>query len=71
MTLSPSENHRYLMSQINPTLRFDGGDVKKWQLSGGTMSTFLSTRHDRRFEIYNESTKPAERRIVAILSSAL
>lgn len=31
MTLSPTDNHRYLMSQINPTLQFDGGDVKKWQ----------------------------------------
>jgi dienelactone hydrolase len=29
--LSPSENHRQVMSQIVPSLRYDGGDVHKWQ----------------------------------------
>ena len=29
--LSPSENHRYLMSQTEPALQYDGGDVRKWQ----------------------------------------
>ena len=31
MNLSPSENHRYLMSKIVPSLRYDGGDVVRWQ----------------------------------------
>lgn len=31
MKLSPTENHRHLMSRITPELRFDGGDVKNWQ----------------------------------------
>jgi dienelactone hydrolase len=29
--LSPSENHRHLMSEIKPALGYDGGDVRKWQ----------------------------------------
>ncbi len=29
--LSPTENHRHLMSQITPSLQFDDADVKKWQ----------------------------------------
>jgi len=29
--LSPTENHKYLMSQITPKLKFDGSDVKKWR----------------------------------------
>ncbi len=29
--LSPSEYHRYLMSRIVPSLRYDGGDVFHWQ----------------------------------------
>jgi hypothetical protein len=28
---SPSEHHRYLMSQMTPTLHFQGGDVRLWQ----------------------------------------
>lgn len=31
MKLSPTEHHRHLMSQMVPELRFDGGDVTKWQ----------------------------------------
>ena len=31
MHLSPTDNHRYLMSQMTPTLRFDGGDVDRWR----------------------------------------
>jgi len=31
MHLSPTENHRYLMSLGTPVLRYDGGDVRKWQ----------------------------------------
>lgn len=31
MKLSPTENHRHLMSQIVPELQYDGGNVKKWQ----------------------------------------
>jgi dienelactone hydrolase len=31
MNLSPTENHRYLMSQITPELQFKGGNVKQWQ----------------------------------------
>lgn len=31
MHLSPTDNHRYLMSRITPELAFDGDDVKKWQ----------------------------------------
>lgn len=31
MHLSPTENHRYLMSQIVPALAYDGGDVRAWQ----------------------------------------
>ena len=31
LQLSPTVNHKYLMSQITPELKFDGGDVKKWQ----------------------------------------
>jgi len=29
--LSPTDNHRYLMSQLTQELAFDGGDVKRWQ----------------------------------------
>jgi dienelactone hydrolase len=29
--LSPTENHRYLMSQIVPSLGYDGGDVQEWR----------------------------------------
>lgn len=29
--LSPSENHRYLMSRTKPSLGYDGGDVRGWQ----------------------------------------
>ena len=31
MNLSPTDNHRCLMSHITPELRYNGGDVKKWQ----------------------------------------
>ncbi len=31
MKLSPTDNHRHLMSQITPELLYDGGDVKQWQ----------------------------------------
>lgn len=31
MKLSPTENHRYLMSRVTPELAFDDGDVKQWQ----------------------------------------
>ncbi len=31
MHLSPTENHRYLMSQGTPALQYDGGDVRQWQ----------------------------------------
>jgi dienelactone hydrolase len=29
--LSPTENHRYLMSHMAPSLGYDGGDVQEWQ----------------------------------------
>ncbi|MFO7870269.1 MAG: alpha/beta hydrolase family protein [Kiritimatiellia bacterium] len=29
--LSPAENHRFLMSQITPSLRYEAGNVKQWQ----------------------------------------
>ena len=29
--LSPTENHRYLMSHMVPSLGYDGGDVQEWQ----------------------------------------
>jgi len=29
--LSPSEHHRHLASRTAPSLRYDGGDVRKWQ----------------------------------------
>ena len=32
MKLSPTENHRYMMSRITPTLAFDDRDVKRWQI---------------------------------------
>ena len=28
---SPSLNHRHLMDQMEPSMAYDGGDVKKWQ----------------------------------------
>ncbi len=31
LALSPSEHHRYLMTQTRPSLRFDGGDVRAWR----------------------------------------
>ncbi len=31
MHLSPTENHKYLMSQIKPKLKFDGSDMQQWQ----------------------------------------
>ena len=31
MHLSPSENHRLLMSRMAPSLGYDGGDVRQWQ----------------------------------------
>lgn len=31
MNLSPTDNHKYLMSQITPKLKFEGNDVQKWQ----------------------------------------
>lgn len=31
MHLSPTENHRHLMSQLTPALKYDGGDVAAWQ----------------------------------------
>lgn len=31
MKLSPSEHHRHLASRIEPSLRWDGGDVRRWQ----------------------------------------
>ncbi len=31
MYLSPTENHRWLMSQISQELAYDGGDVRRWQ----------------------------------------
>ena len=31
--LSPSENHRYLMAQTVPSLRYEGGDVRTWQVA--------------------------------------
>ena len=31
MKLSPSENHRWIMSRTTRTLGFDGGDVQPWQ----------------------------------------
>ncbi len=31
MKLSPSENHRYLLSRMAPELGYDGGEVKTWQ----------------------------------------
>lgn len=29
--LSPTENHKHIMSQTVPLLSYDGGDVRKWQ----------------------------------------
>lgn len=29
--LSPTENHRWLMSRLEPSLAYDGGEVAKWQ----------------------------------------
>ncbi len=31
MHLSPTENHAYLMSQIKPSMQYDGGDLRSWQ----------------------------------------
>lgn len=31
MHFSPTENHKYLMTQITPELTYDGGDVRRWQ----------------------------------------
>lgn len=31
LNLSPSEHHAHIMTQTRPSLRYDGGEVRKWQ----------------------------------------